>query len=117
MTRNATIGARRLRFALERPIEEPDGAGGVIRRFGCVAWVWGTLTVPGASSSASASALRDVQERPELAQRYRIVMRWHGGVDGASRLRLGGRVFEVLSAADPDGRRRELTIVAREVTP
>lgn len=107
------IGARTRRFALEKPIEEPDGAGGVIRRFACVAWIWGTLTALGSTSSA----IRDVQERPELAQRYRIVMRWHVGLDGTNRLRLGERVFRVLSAVDPDGRRRELIVVAREITP
>lgn len=113
MTRTANIGARRRRFALERPIEEKDGAGGVIRRFALTAFMWGTLTALGASSSAA----REAQERPELAQRYRIVTRWRAGLDGTSRLRLGGRVFAVLSATDPDGRRRELVVVAREVTP
>ncbi|MGV6871732.1 head-tail adaptor protein [Pseudochelatococcus sp. B33] len=112
MTRHANIAARRQRFALERPIEEKDGAGGVIRRFACMAWVWGSIAAIG-----TASAARDVQERPELAQRYRIVMRWRAGLDGTSRLRLGGRVFAVLSATDPDGRRRELVVVAQEVTP
>lgn len=113
MSRNATIGVRRQRFALERPIEESDGAGGVIRRFACVAWVWGTLMALGPSSSAA----RDVQERPELAKRYRVVMRWRPGIDGTSRLRLGGRLFHVVSTADPDGRRRELIVVVEEVTP
>lgn len=32
-TRAADIGLRRLRFALERLVEEADGAGGVVRRF------------------------------------------------------------------------------------
>lgn len=112
MTGNVHTGLRRQRFALERPIEEADGAGGVVRRFALCAFVWGSL-----SAASTGSAARDVQERPELAARYRIVMRWRGGIDGTSRLRLGERVFNVLSAVDPDGRRRELSIVAQEVTP
>ncbi|MBB3809574.1 head-tail adaptor protein [Pseudochelatococcus contaminans] len=112
-TRAADIGLRRLRFALERPVEEADGAGGVVRRFALCAFVWGTLTAIAASSSAA----RDVGDRPDLAARYRVAMRWCRGIDGRSRLRLGERVFEVLSVVDPDGRRRELVIVVQEVTP
>lgn len=113
MARYANIGARRRRFALERPIEEADGAGGVVRRFALAAFAWGTLSAIAPSSSAA----RDAQERPELAARYRITMRWRPGLDGSCRLRLGERVFAVLSASDPDGRRRELVVVGQEVTP
>ncbi|MGI6245168.1 MAG: head-tail adaptor protein [Pseudochelatococcus sp.] len=108
-----TIGERRRRFALETPVEVGDGAGGVIRHHAHVACLWGTLETPGASASAE----RDVAERRELARVCRIVTRYRPGIDGRSRLRLGERVFAVLSAADPDGRRRDLVIVAQEVTP
>lgn len=35
------LGARRRRFVLERPLEEPDGFGGVLRRYVAGPVLWG----------------------------------------------------------------------------
>ncbi|MFT0890914.1 phage head closure protein [Pseudochelatococcus sp. G4_1912] len=113
MATTVMIGARRRRFALEAPVELGDGAGGVTRQFKCIAQIWGAIEALGMSSSAS----RDIADRRELASRYRIVLRWRDDINGTRRLRLDDRVFAVLSARDPDGRRRDLVVVAEEVTP
>lgn len=113
MAKSAKINERRQCFALEEPVEEGDGAGGVTRQYKCVAHVWGTLEALGMSSSAS----RDIADRRELAMRYRIIMNWRSDIDGTRRLRLCGRLFSVIAARDPDGRMRELVVVVEEVTP
>ncbi|MFD2250654.1 head-tail adaptor [Pseudochelatococcus lubricantis] len=107
------IGERRRHFWLEAPVEQSDGAGGVVRRYARRARLWGTLEAVGASSGAA----REAAERREIATTWRIVTGFRADIDGRSRLRLGGRVFAVLSAADPDGRRRGLVVVAEEITP
>ncbi len=42
------LGARRRRFVLERPLEEPDGFGGVLRRYVAGPVLWGAIA-PAAS--------------------------------------------------------------------
>lgn len=41
------LGARRRRFVLERPLEEPDGFGGVLRRYVAGPVLWGALAPAG----------------------------------------------------------------------
>ena len=41
------LGARRRRFVLERPLEEPDGFGGVLRRYVAGPVLWGAMAPAG----------------------------------------------------------------------
>lgn len=107
------IGDRCQRLVLEKPVETPDGAGGVVRSYCGIALLWGRIEGLAVASAAE----KERAGRLELAQRLRITLRWRAGIDGTMRLRMGKRVFSILSVADPDGRRRDLVIVAGEVTP
>lgn len=113
MTNKHSIGQRRRRLVLEAPIETFDGAGGVARTWTSVATFWAAVEAVETSQDAE----RERADRPELAMRYRLTARWRAGVDGTMRLREGARILRILGAADPDGRRRHLVLVAEEVTP
>jgi SPP1 family predicted phage head-tail adaptor len=106
----APIGSRRRRFVLEIPLETPDGFGGVLRSFVPGPQLWGSLELVSAGE-------RQRADRAEQAATHRVRLRHRDGVTGAMQLSLGLRRFAILSAADPDGRRRELTCLVEEVTP
>jgi len=106
----AAIGRMRRRLVLEAPVVSPDGLGGATQAFEAVAALWGQV-----ESISGTEAWR--QGRPEQSQNYRITMRWRGDVDAGRRLRDGGRLFDIRSAADPDGARRQLVCLVEEVTP
>lgn len=102
------IGARRRRFVLERPIEEPDGFGGVVRRYVAGPLVWGAVTPLGPVERVRGG-------RADLRATYRVRLAYRDGVTPAMRLRAGPRRFAIRSAGDPDGRRRDLVCEVEEV--
>ncbi|CAH1656752.1 Head-tail adaptor [Hyphomicrobiales bacterium] len=106
------IGMMRRPLVLERAVDTPDDVGGVTRRWGRVARLWGAMERTQVSSNE-----RDRSDRRELAMAYRVTLRWRGDITGNHRFRDGKRLFAVLSAADPDGHRRRLICVVEEVTP
>lgn len=106
----AAIGRMRRRLVLEAPVMSPDGLGGATQVFEAVAALWGQV-----EWLSGTEAWR--QGRPEQSRNYRITMRWRSDVDAGRRLRDGERIFDIHSAADPDGARRRLVCLAEEVTP
>ncbi len=107
---SAAIGRMRRRLVLEAPVASPDGLGGATKGFEAVAALWAQV-----EWISGTEAWR--QGRPEQSRNYRITMRWRGDVDAGRRLRDGDRIFDIRSAADPDGARRRLVCLAEEVTP
>jgi SPP1 family predicted phage head-tail adaptor len=107
---SAAIGRMRRRLVLEAPVASPDGLGGTTQAFEAVAAFWAQVEwISGIESWR--------QGRPEQSRNYRITMRWRGDVDAGRRLRDGDRIFDIRSAADPDGARQRLVCLAEEVTP
>ena len=106
----AAIGRMRRRLVLEAPVASPDGLGGATQVFETVAALWAQVEWLSGSEPWR-------QGRPEQSRNYRITMRWRGDVDAGRRLRDGDRLFDIRSAADPDGARRRLICLAEEVTP
>ena len=104
------IGARRRRFVLELPIESPDGFGGVTRAYAAGPQVWGAIEMLRGEELVRAA-------RPEQSVTHRVRLRYREGVTAAHRLADGLRRFQIRSAADPDGRRRELVCLVEEVAP
>ena len=51
----------------------------------------------------------------EATQSLKVKARFLDGVVPTDRLKLSNRVLEILHVADPDGRRRELMMICREV--
>ncbi|MCO5092548.1 phage head closure protein [Bosea sp. (in: a-proteobacteria)] len=106
----AAIGRLRRRLVLEAPVASPDGLGGATHGFEAVAALWAEVEWLSGSESWR-------RGRPEQARDYRVTIRWRGDVDAGRRLRDGDRLFDIRSAADPDGSRRRLVCLVEEVVP
>ena len=106
---STTIGARARRFVLERPIETPDGFGGVIRTFAPGPQLWGAIEAVAAEERVRAG-------RAEQAATHRVILRYRDDVTAEMRFSRGPRRFEIRSAVDPDGRRRDLVCLVEEVS-
>ncbi|MGU3361111.1 phage head closure protein [Methylobacterium sp. M6A4_1b] len=104
----APIGARRRRFVLERPLETPDGFGGVVRRFEAGPLLWGAI-----------EPLRPMDRvrfgQSETVPTHRVRFRFGPEITAGMRLASGPRRFAVRSAGDPDGRRRDLVCQVEEL--
>ena len=107
---SGTIGRLRRRLVLEAPVATPDGLGGAMQVFEAVAAFWAQVEWLSGTESWR-------RGRPEQARDYRVTLRWRGDVDAGRRLRDGDRLFDIRSAADPDGSRRRLICLVEEVVP
>ena len=104
------MGARRRRFVLEMPLESPDGFGGVIRTYAAGPQLWGAIEMIRGDEQIRAG-------RSEQAVTHRVRLRYRDGVTAAHRLASGPRRFQIRTASDPDGKRRELVCLVEEVGP
>ena len=104
------IGARRRRFVLELPLETPDGFGGIVRTYAAGPQLWGAIEMIRGDETIRAA-------RPEQTITHRVRIRYRDDVTAAHRLSSGQRRFQIRTAADPDGRRRELVCLVEEVGP
>ncbi|KQT19996.1 head-tail adaptor protein [Methylobacterium sp. Leaf399] len=105
---SSPIGARRRRFVLESPIEEPDGFGGSLRRYVAGPLLWGAITPLGATERAGGG-------RADRRATHRIRLAYRDGVAPPMRLSAGPRRFAIRLAGDPDGRRRDLLCEVEEL--
>ena len=103
------IGARRRRFVLEVPLDSPDGFGGILRSYAAGPELWGAIQMVSAAERVRAG-------RAEQAVTHRVTLRHRDGVTAAMRLTAGLRRLAILSAGDPDGRRRDLVCLVEEIT-
>lgn len=103
------IGARKRRFVLERPLESPDGFGGVIRTYAAGPELWGAIEMLSGDERFRGG-------RPEQAVTHRITLRYREGVTAAMRFTRGLRRFDIRTAGDPDGAQRELVCLVEEVS-
>lgn len=104
----APIGARRRRFVLEMPVDDPDGFGGILRRYVAGPVVWGALTPIGALDRVRGG-------REDRVATHRVGLRYRPGIAPPMRLAAGPRRFAIHSAGDPDGRRRETICEVEEL--
>lgn len=98
--RHPPLGARRRRFVLERPLEEPDGFGGVLRRYVAGPVLWGALAPAGLVD-------RPEGGRTDTLPAYRITLRGRTDLDPTMRLAAGPRRFAIRAVTEPDGRGRD----------
>ncbi len=108
--RRPSLGARRRRFVLERPLEQPDGFGGVLRRFVPGPVLWGEIAALGAASRVQG-------ERLDTRVTHRITVRRRGDLSPVMRLSAGPRRFAIRVVADPDERGRDLVCEVEELIP
>lgn len=106
MTRMA-IGEMRHRLALEAPLEDGDGGGGVTRTWSLVAEVWGSVRPVSGSERFEADGLHGRVS-------HEIWIRYRADVGPEMRLRLGARVFDIRAAIDSGERRRFLRCLVEE---
>ena len=104
------IGARRRRFILELPLESADGFGGVIRTYAAGPQLWGAIEIMRGDEQVRGG-------RAEQTVTHRVRLRYRDGITAAHRLTCGPRRFQIRTAADPDGMRRELVCLVEEVGP
>lgn len=107
---DGAVGALKRRLVLEAPIATPDGLGGATQAFETVAALW---------AQVEWLSGREIWRmgRPEQLSTHRITLRWRAGVDAGQRLRDGSRIFDIRTAADPDGSRRRLVCLVEEIAP
>lgn len=87
MMSDLKIGRLRERLTLEEAMDEPDGAGGIVRRWEARERVWGRLEA--LPSAATLEAGRSGQRVT-----HRITIRKREGLTLAHRLRLGTAVHQ-----------------------
>lgn len=104
------IASRRSRLTLEGLAETATALGGASLGWQTVATLWGAVEMNTGRETGEAG--QAIGERTG-----RVTLPFHEGIDARSRFRLAGRVLEVTAAFDPDGRRRQLVCLVREVTP
>ncbi|MCJ2135344.1 head-tail adaptor protein [Methylobacterium sp. J-026] len=98
--RTPPLGARRRRFVLKRPLEEPDGFGGVLRRYVAGPVLWGALAPAGVVERLAGG-------RTDTLSAYRVTLRGRAELDPTMRLAAGPRRFAIRAVTDPDGRGRD----------
>ena len=108
--RAPSIAARRLRLTLEEPVETPDGIGGVTRAFSPRLTLWARLEPVNGDERADA-------QRAGAVVSHRVTLRWRADVSAAMRFRAGEKIYTISAHYDPDGRRRYLVCLVREVQP
>ena len=102
------IGARRRRFVLEMPVEEPDGFGGVLRRYVAGPVLWGAIGPIGTAERLSGG-------RADSVATHRVTLRARPGLTPAMRLAAGPRRFAIRSVTEADGRGRDLVCHVEEM--
>ena len=99
--RRPSLGARRRRFVLERCVEEPDGFGGVLRRYVAGPMLWGAITPVG-------MVARELGGREDERATHRVTLRARADLSPLMRLAAGPRRFVIRTVTDPDDRGRDL---------
>ena len=107
MSRNVPIGTLSTRLVLEAPSRSADGGGGADVTWETVAIVWAAMRPLGGGESFTL-------DRVAGRVSHEITLRHRADVTPEMRFRDGARVYDIRSAADPDGRRHWLRCVAEE---
>ncbi|BAT61226.1 phage head-tail joining protein [Variibacter gotjawalensis] len=100
-------GQLKTRLTVEKPIETPDGAGGVTRGYAVAATVW-------AAVNPVSLRFATVAEAPGTTVTHMIVVRAPLDVGVRHRLSAGPRVFRVIAVCEQDADGRFLLIRAEE---
>lgn len=100
-------GALRERVTLQAPVRTPDGAGGADVTWSDVATVW-------ASVMALSGRERPAGERMEARRIVQVLIRYRSDVTATKRLLWQGRVLDIRTMCDIDGKRHTLMIDCEE---
>lgn len=103
-------GALSARLVLERPVEVPDGQGGVTQSFSALATLWARIEPVSARAEEAAGTL-------PVTVTHRIWLRRRTDLSGGMRLRKGVRLFSIHSFRDPDETGRYTLCDCEEIKP
>ena len=103
-------GWLRHRVVIEAPVATPDGAGGEGLTWSTHATTWALIEPVRAGEQLVAGGLASVLT-------HRITLRHRTDITGGMRVLYRGKRYRVLAAADPDARRRYLTLKTEVETP
>jgi SPP1 family predicted phage head-tail adaptor len=110
MARIIDPGRLSVRLVLERPVEAPDGQGGVTRSFSALAMLWACIEPIAARADEAAGAV-------PVTVTHRIWLRWRDDLVGGMRLRKGARLFVIRAFRDPDEAGRYALCDCEEIRP
>ena len=105
-------GRLREQVAIQQESVTRDEYGAEVIAWVGVATVWASI-LPKASGERFLSGAAQLQA--EITHTVRI--RYRSGITAKMRLLWGSRYLEVETITDPDGRKRELVLMCREVQP
>lgn len=100
-------GTLRERVVIQASVPATDSEWGRVEQWQDVAETWANVKPAGGGES-----VKDQGVQSSLG--YKVRIRFRSGVTSANRLVWRGRVLDIVSAVDPDARRRELLITAKE---
>lgn len=101
-------GPMRHRVTLQRRATGTDAAGGVLNSWEDVATRWASM-----DRAAGSEVWSSAQRSGRVPAVFRL--RYLGNVVPAMRLLFDGRIYNILSAVDLEGRKAELVITAEEL--
>lgn len=102
------IGSLRHRIIIQEKNLTEDLEGVTAETWGDVATVWASVEDLQGREFFQAAVVSETKTR--------IKIRYRNGITSAMRVLLGERIFDIKSVIDPDGRKRELLLMCREVT-
>lgn len=97
--------SRRHLIVIKRPQQVSDGKGGYTSALVPVASCW-------AEVRAESGRERVIDEVLQGISVYRIRILWRGDIQTSDQIEYAGQALNIRSADDPDGKRRELFIIA-----
>jgi SPP1 family predicted phage head-tail adaptor len=110
MSGRQPVGGLRHYVTLEAPVDTPDDNGGVSRTFVATATFWARI-------APKSSAMIDRADQQQQLVTHDITFRAWPGLTGAMRLRLGTRLFQILSIVDADEKATTLRASCEEIKP
>lgn len=103
-------GWLRHRVVIEAPAASPDGAGGEIVTWQVVATTWAQIEPRAAGEEVRA-------DRATGVVTHAVTLRFREDITGGMRVLYRGRRYRVLTAHDPDARRRYVVLKTEIETP
>jgi SPP1 family predicted phage head-tail adaptor len=99
----------RQQIVIETPTTTRDTAGGAILS-------WATFATVRASKKNQYSREFYAAQKNNAEITDLFVIRFRTGLNDRMRVSYNGKIYDILGANDPDGRRREIYLLCREVT-
>ena len=99
-------GLRNQKFTIEQRTETLDALGDAILSYATLGTAWGNMTTISGNE-------RLIAQQTKADVSHKIVLRYaasYATLTPADRLTLGARIFDIVSAVDPDGNRSKLEL-------